>query len=167
MKGKKKRFIISINQSIGFFRDTPLLMFPCSDPRGPIYRHIGHIRSIQKQIKVFFIRLHLKNNGDAWSCSATATTASWSRDRKRSHKSPYDLVNIKKIISATESESEQSEHFHFLQRKRQYILLHKVHTKLYRLLYVKGRVTNLQLSRSALEVSVEVSIKRQSVTACG
>ena len=52
--------------------------------------------------------------------SATATTASRSRGRKRSQKSPYDLVNIKKIISATESESEESEHFHFLQRKRQY-----------------------------------------------
>ena len=28
---------------------TPPLMFPCSAPRGPGYRHIGHIRSIQKQ----------------------------------------------------------------------------------------------------------------------
>ena len=52
--------------------------------------------------------------------SATATTASRSRGRKRSQKSPYDLVNIKKIISATESDSEESERFHFLQRKRHY-----------------------------------------------
>ena len=28
---------------------TPSPMFPCSAPRGPGYRHIGHIRSIRKQ----------------------------------------------------------------------------------------------------------------------
>ena len=50
---------------------------------------------------------------ELFSYGAT-TTASRSRRRKRSHKSAYDLVNIKKIISATESESEESERSHFL-----------------------------------------------------
>ena len=73
-----------------------------------------------KPFKVFFIRLHLKTtvtNGVVQlrrdNYGAT-TTASRSRRRKRSHKSAYDLVNFKKIISATESESEESERFHFL-----------------------------------------------------
>ena len=43
--------IVSINQlatsEIAF--DTTLLMFLSSAPRGPVYRHIGHIRSIQQQ----------------------------------------------------------------------------------------------------------------------
>ena len=107
---------------------TPLLMFPFSAPRDPLYRHIGHIRLIQKQtFKVFFICLHLKKQRPwhAWSCSITAK-AGFHRsdrvrvgDRKRRNKSAHDLVNIKKIIiSATESESEESERFHFLQTPR-------------------------------------------------
>ena len=67
-----------------------------------------------------------KNNGrDAWSCSTTGQWLVFTSDRvrvgdrKRRNKSAYDLVNIKKIIiSATESESEESERFHFLQTPR-------------------------------------------------
>ena len=103
---------------------TLLIMLPFSAPRGPVYRHTGHIRSIQKQtFKVFFICLNLKKQRPwhAWSCSITAK-AGFHRsdrvrvgDRERRNKSAYDLVNIKTIIiSATESESEESERFHFL-----------------------------------------------------
>ena len=35
---------------------------------------------------------HIRNNCDAWSCSATETTASRSRSRKRGHKRAYDLA---------------------------------------------------------------------------
>ena len=118
LKGQKNvsSSIISINQlATSEFLTHPYSCFPAVPPEA---RYVGTLDTLDqynnKPFKVFFIRLHLKNNGDVWSCSATATTASRTRRSKRSHKSAYDLVNIKKIISATESESEESERFHFL-----------------------------------------------------
>ena len=97
-----------------------------------------------------------------------ATTASRSRGRKRSHKSPYDLVNIKKIISATESESEESERFHFLQRKRHYCSTKSTQNCTdFCMVWGEGGEANQPTGHAALQVSVEVSIKRQSVTTCG
>ena len=90
---KKKGFtsIISINQ-LATWATTP-------EAQG-ISAHWKHtINTTTNLLKFFFICLHLKNNGEAWSCSATATTASRGRRCKGSHKSAYDLVNIKKIIS--------------------------------------------------------------------
>ena len=62
---------------------TPLIMLPFNAPRGLVYRHIGHISSIQKQTFYSFLysfapkkttavtRLELSNYGKGWFSLAT------------------------------------------------------------------------------------------------
>ena len=106
LKGEKKRFtsIISINQ-LATWASTP-------EAHG-ISAHWTH--KISKPFKVFFIRLHLKTTVKHGVVQLRQLRrVDRSRRRKRSHKSAYDLENIQKIISATETESEESERFHIL-----------------------------------------------------